>query len=82
MKINVSINDDLLKKIDEYVASNYMTRSGFISFISNKYLVEVESQALLKDLSKAMRKIADTGKIDDEILEQLEAFEKVFGQSL
>lgn len=77
MKIQISIDDKLLERIDTYASNNYMSRSGLISFSCNQYLNGVEAMMMLKDMSLAMRKIADTGTLDSETMEVLENFERV-----
>lgn len=81
MKLNISINDELAARIDEYAKSNYMTRSAFISFCCTKYLNEIEVMSSLKNVTLAIRKIAETGQADLETLKELEEFEK-FSQVL
>ena len=77
MKINVSMNDELVSRIDEYAKSNYMSRSSFMAFVCTKYLNEVEVINSLKNVSLAVRKIAETGQADEETLRELAEFEKL-----
>lgn len=77
MKINISLDDDLVQRIDSFADSNYMSRSGFISFACTQYLNSAEVIVMVKDMSLAMRKIADSGKIDSETMEQLKDFERL-----
>lgn len=77
MKVNITLNDDLMKRIDNYADENYMSRSGLISLACAQYLNQVEVLTLVKDMSLAMRKIADSGKIDSESMQKLEEFEKM-----
>lgn len=77
MKLQISLDDDLVKRIDNFSDENYMSRSGFISQACTKYLNEAEMFSAVKLMSLAMRKIADTGTIDDEAMKQLEDFERV-----
>lgn len=77
MKVQISLDDKLMERIDNYADSNYMSRSGFFTFASNQFLNQVEVMALVKDMSLAMRKIADTGELDHETIEQLEDFERI-----
>lgn len=72
MKVGITLDDELLKRIDTYADSMYMSRSGFLSVAATQYLNTLELQDALKSLSKAMNRIADSGKFDHESLEQLE----------
>lgn len=80
MKVNVTVNDDLMKRIDEYAERNYMSRSGLISFATTQFLNGQQLVSAVQDMSVCMRKIADTGQIDEEThskLQELEVIAKV-----
>lgn len=38
MKINITINEELLHKIDEFAKSKYMTRSAFLAMAADTYI--------------------------------------------
>lgn len=76
MKVNISLDDDLMKRLDDYADRNYMSRSGLISLACTQYLNANEMVLAVKDMALCMRKIADTGTIDHETMEQLEDFER------
>ncbi len=75
-KINISIDDGLLERIDNYADNNYMSRSGLITHACSQFLNSYEIMKVVKDIGLAMRKIADTGNIDHDVMEQLEDFER------
>ena len=77
MKINISINDDLLTRVDKYVEQNYSTRSGVISLALSQFLATQEVSNLLRGMNVAMQRIADKGMVDDETYKQLEEFEAI-----
>lgn len=77
MKINISIDDDLLQRLDTHADEMYMSRSGLISYACAQMLNQVELMRAVKDLAVTMRKIADSGEIDAEAKAQLEDFERV-----
>lgn len=76
MKVQVSLDDNLVSRIDNYADANYMSRSGLISLATSQYLNSVEMIMMVKDMSLAMRKIADTGTLDDETMSKLEDLER------
>ena len=76
-KITISVNDDLLKRLDSYADNNYMTRSGFFSVSAIDYLNQKEAISAIRDVSLAVKKIADNGKIDSESMEKIEDFERL-----
>lgn len=78
-KINISIDDELLEKIDTLADENYTSRSGFISMGMNEFVKQKEVIQAVKSMSASMAKIATTGTIDDETLKELEAFQTICG---
>lgn len=54
MKLSISLNDVLVKMIDEYAEENFLSRSGAISKACNK---------LLKDYEFAIKKGVEQGKV-------------------
>lgn len=77
MKINISLDDALVKRIENYADNNYMSRSGFISLACTQYLNSADVITAVKTLSLALNKIADTGEIDEETKKQLEDYERL-----
>lgn len=75
-KVQISIDDKLLERIDKYADNNYTSRSGLISLGMAEYLNSREVIGLVKDMSLAVRKIADNSVVDDKTMEQLEDFER------
>lgn len=76
-KINVSLDDELVERIEAYADSNYMSRSGFISLACTQYLASADIVTAIKALSLACQKIADTGEVDEETQKQLDDYERL-----
>lgn len=76
MKVQISINDELLERVDAYAKKTYSTRSGVISQACSNFLTSSELSFAIKDMALSMRKIADTGCVDEETQEKLEDFER------
>lgn len=74
-KVQISIDNDLLARIDKYADSNYMSRSGFISLATSQYLQNADTVKAIKELTACMRRIADNGNIDAQSKKELEEFE-------
>lgn len=77
MKLQISMDDKLVERIDRYADENYMTRSGLITLAASQYLNSNDVILLVKDISLAIRKIADNGDVDVETFEKLEDFERL-----
>lgn len=76
-KVQITIDEKLLERIDNYADDNYMSRSGLLCLAAAQYLNANEVIGFVKDMSLAMRKIADTGNVDDETMAKLEDFERM-----
>lgn len=77
MKINITMNDELLERLDKHAKEQYTTRSGLISYAVTQYLNQQEAMNLIRLMSTAMQRIAETGAIDDEARQQIEDFERI-----
>lgn len=77
MKLQISLNDELLERVDKYADDNYLSRSGLISQALVQFLNQHQYVSAVTDLSVSVRKIADTGKVDAETLEQIKDFERL-----
>lgn len=77
LKVGITLDDKLLARIDEYSDENYMSRSGLISLACTQYLNSAEVTKAITEMALCMRKIADNGTVDHDIMEQLEDFERL-----
>lgn len=76
-KVQLSIDENLIDRIDNYADQNYMSRSAFFTLAASQYLNQAEVVFAIRDLSLAMQKIAKDKKVDSETLERLEDFERL-----
>lgn len=72
MKIQMSLSDDLVKRLDNYSKINYLSRSAAVTIAVTQFLNANEFTSMMYDMSMAMRKIADTGELDEETKKQLD----------
>lgn len=77
MRVNMTLNDELLERIDNYAKLNYMNRSSVVSFACNQFLMANELQSLMVDMKRALQTIANNETITDEQLKELEKFENL-----
>lgn len=77
MKVQITLADELVARADQFADENYMTRSGLINVALTQYLNSNALMLAVRDLSLAVRKVADTGEIDKATQEQLEDFERL-----
>lgn len=76
-KLQITMEEDLLRSVDDYCDKNYMNRSWLIS----QALIEVLNRQKLIDsisnVSLALKKCSEVGTLDDEARSQMEAFESL-----
>lgn len=83
-KVNVSIDEELLHKIDEYADSHYMSRSAFFTYASSQVLLSDKVYKLLDDLSSVMKDIYNKISLNpdyvasDEDIKEMERIENTF----
>lgn len=75
-KVNISLDDELLKRIDDFADTNYLTRSGLVTVAVSQYLLQREALAAVKQMSISFKRIADSGKFDEESVSELAEFTK------
>lgn len=77
MKVQITCDDELMKKVDTFADENFMSRSGLFSIAVSQYIDSREATKALKEIAVAFKKIADTGKVDHETREELEDFQRL-----
>lgn len=77
MKVTISINDDLLTKIDSFAKDNFMSRSGFIALAARNYLLQNETLDTMKSLKAALNKVSENGVVDPQSAVDLENFNRI-----
>ena len=77
MKVGITIDEELMRRADEYADKNFMSRSGLFTLALNQYLTAQSVPEYMREITLLMRKIADTGTVDHETLETLEDLERV-----
>ena len=75
-KINVSIDDELLKRADDFADANYTSRSGLFTTALVEYLNGRELVLVLRKMNVTLDKIAAEGECDEETLKELEDFSR------
>lgn len=77
MKVQITLDDALMERLDAYADENYMSRSGLVSLAVTQYLNANDVTKAVKEMAVCMRKIADNGIVDHETMKQLEDFERL-----
>ena len=74
MKVNISIDDELMEKIDEYAKKNYTNRSAVFAQATNQFLLTQSVPAAIGEIALAFKKISENNAIDDDSKKKLEEF--------
>lgn len=75
MKLQISLDDELVARIDNCADKNYMSRSGFISQACVQLLNQTELVSSVNRISYACQKVAETNQLDEESQQQFKEFE-------
>lgn len=76
-KVNITIEQKLLDDVDAYCDKNYISRS---TLISQAVVQEINKQKVidsLRDASFAIRKVAETGNIDEDTQKVFDDFQAI-----
>lgn len=76
-KLNVTMDDELLRRLEDYADENYMTKSGLVTAAVNQYLNEKEVVNAIIRLSFACSRIAENNEIDEEAKKTIKDFETI-----
>lgn len=77
IKVGITLDEELMQRVDEYAEENYLNRSSLISIATTQFLNTADVTKAIRDMALAMRKIADTGMVDEDTKRQLEDFERL-----
>lgn len=76
MKVQVSMDNALVQRLDQYADDNYMSRSALVTLALTQFLNAQEVTSAVKDMAICIRKIADTGEVDNETQQKLSDLER------
>lgn len=77
VRIQISVDEELLSKVDQYADDNYTSRSGVFVQGAASVVNQAAVLSAIRNISLAMKKIADTGDVEPSVLEQLKDFERL-----
>lgn len=74
IKVQITMDEELLSRLDSWADDNYLNRSGLITVAVAQYLKQGEAVRAVKGIALSLRKIADSGNVTDEQMKELEDF--------
>ena len=72
MKLNISLDEKLVERMEDVMDELYLNRSGLISLALSQFFDQREMMNCVKRMSFACQKIADSGTIDDAVKAELD----------
>ncbi len=82
MKVQITLDDELMKQVDDYVDRHFMSRSAVFSFAVSQLVNSDVAINAVVDMAASMKKIADTGVLDDETMKKFEDYERLLKMCL
>ena len=74
VKVQITVDSDLLARADNYADNNYTSRSGLIGIALRQYLDSQDLAQSIQRMSVAMQVIAEKGEIDEDVKKELDTF--------
>lgn len=75
ISINIRIDEELLRDVDNYCDEHFITRSTLICQQLNNVLNQQKLINSISDLSLALKKASESGTIDEETEKKIKGFE-------
>ncbi len=75
VKVNITIDEELLCRIEKMADDFYTSRSGLITIGMSEFVLKSDISRAVVDISLALRKMADSGVLDDSLQKRLDDFE-------
>lgn len=75
VKIQVTLEQDLLDRIEAYAERNGLSRSSMMAYAATQLMRTDEAISSMASVAASMRRIADSGEISEQDRKQLEQFE-------
>lgn len=76
-KVQISIDETLLKKLDDFADRSFCTRSGAIAMAVSQLVMQDELQRSIRTMAMAMQRIAENNEIDEQSKQELAQFQAV-----
>ena len=75
VKVQITLEEDLLNQVDDYCDKNYMNRSWLISQSLVEVLNKQKMIYAIANISVSIRQVTESGNIDDDTRREFEKFE-------
>lgn len=75
IKVQITVDEQLLNRIDSYADDHYTSRSGAFALGAENLLMQDELRQAIGRIADAFQRIAMTGNMSDEDRQQLAAFQ-------
>ena len=76
-KVQISIDETLLQKLDDFADRNFCTRSGAVSMAVSQLVLQDELQRSMRSMAMAMQKIAENGHLDEQSVKDMKQMQQL-----
>ena len=77
MKLNISLDDKLVDRMESAMEELYLNRSGLISLALTQFLNQCDVISCMKRMSVACEKIASSGTLDDDMKREIDDLQRL-----
>lgn len=75
VKVQITMDESLLSRLDDFVDRNFSTRSGAIALACTQMLLSDDIRVSIRTIANAMKRIAESNEIDEQSKEDFKQFE-------
>ena len=72
MRVQISMPDDLMAKVDETAKHNFTSRSGLIALACRQYCLQSELTSATVEVARCLRVIAERNELDQETKDKID----------
>lgn len=76
-RIQISLNEKLLVRVDNFCEKNYLTRSGFLAMCCTQFLDGQEILEQMGAITEILNKFSNDQELTSDELEKLESYQKL-----
>lgn len=76
-KVQISMDEGLLARLDEFADRSFCTRSGAIAMAVSQLVLQDELQRSIRTMAVAMQRIAENNEIDEQSKQELAQLQSI-----
>ncbi len=76
-KVMITVDEDLLRDVDDYCDKNYLNRSAFFNQSVSEKINTQKLINAISDVAIAMKRVAESGDVDKDFEQKYQTFKSV-----